>query len=172
MSWIGWSWTNMGSKPLFSCPTSNLISVTKTKGAGPEAWLFWLTWLLEYCQFFGFWHVLVFVPHESERPLCGWAFLHLDFITRLHAPFLCTHCSCSGRRITSLFPAASSSDHFCFCFLISAEAGQWKLHLLAGSPWTCFRKMLQNVISTWHSAARPVSLTHTHGWFKCWLQCD
>lgn len=160
---------------LSSCPTSNFIFVIKIMGAGLEAWLFWLTELLEfYFRFLGFWHLLVFVPHVSERSVCGGAFLHLDFITKLHSPFLCTHCSCMGRRITFLIPAASSSDNFCFCFLISAEVGQWKLHLLAVSPWTCCRKMVQNVISTWHSTARPPSLSHIHTqrWFRCWFQRD
>lgn len=131
--------------------------------ADPEAWIFWLTGLLEsYFRFLGFWHLLVFALHVSERSIYGGVFLHLDFITKLHSPFLCTHCSCMGRRISSLIPAASSSDNFWFCFLISAEAGQWKFCLLAGSPWTWCRKMVQKVISTWHSTARPMSLTHTH----------
>lgn len=148
---------------LSSCPTSNLISVIKNMSADPEAWIFWLTGLLEsYFRFLGFWHLLVFALHVSERSIYGGVFLHLDFITKLHSPFLCTHCSCMGRRISSLIPAASSSDNFWFCFLISAEAGQWKFCLLAGSPWTWCRKMVQKVISTWHSTARPMSLTHTH----------
>lgn len=162
---------------LSSCPTSNLISISviKNMGADPEAWLFWLTGLLEsYFRFLGFWHLLVFVPRVSERSICGGVFLHHGFITKFHSPFLRTHCSCMGRIITSPIPAASSSDHVCFCFLISAEAGQWKLHLLAVSPWTCCRKMVQNMISTWHSTARPISdsHTHTHRWFKCWFQHD
>lgn len=149
---------------LSRCPTSNLISMIKNMGADPEAWIFWLTGLLaSYFRFLGFWHLLVFVPSVSERSVCGGAFLGLDFITKHHSPSLCTHCSCLGRRITSLIPAASSSDNFCFCFLIFAEVGQWKLCLLAGSPWICCRKIVQK--HDFHMAQycqTRVSGSHTH----------
>jgi len=48
--------------------------------------------------------------------------------------------------ITSLLPAAGSSDHFCLCFWISAEVRQWKL-LLAGSPWSCCKRCSKTCLS-------------------------
>lgn len=75
----------------------------------------------------------------------------LTYCTKLCSPFSCTHCSCMGGGITSLLSVAGSLDHFCLCFWISAEVGKWKLLLLAGSSWTCYKKVLQNLPSTWHS---------------------
>lgn len=75
----------------------------------------------------------------------------LTFCTKLCSPFSCTHWSCTVGGVSSLLSTAGSSDNFCLCFWISAEAGQWKLLLLAGSSWTCCKKMLQTLPSTWHS---------------------
>lgn len=97
----------------------------------------------------------------------------LTYCAKLSSPFSCTHCSCRDGGITSLLPFAGSSDHFCLCCWISAEVEQWKLLLLAGSSWTCCKKMLPNLpFHVAQCAAKPGPLILEHRCFKCLLKRD